>query len=231
MMPSDTHKIIIHADKTPAGKHVRRYNAPTINEVAIVMVGDQFHPRDIVLHRRNDQLINVTETHCCYDALQYKIIFWDGADGYHFNVKMVNPVNDAEIDKKCSAMNFYAYRLMIRRNEDNCILKYRQLLHQYIIDMYVKIETERLLFLRLNQTKLRSEEYIHLRDAVVNEGNTTNVGKLIILISSYIGSPRHMQEYAQDAVAYVRHYGCPDLFITFTCNPAWDEQLLHDLLM
>ncbi|GFW74315.1 ATP-dependent DNA helicase [Trichonephila clavipes] len=130
MMPSDTHKIVIHADKTPVGEHVRRYNAPTINEVAIVMVGDQFQPRDIVLHRRNDQLINVGETHRCYDALQYPIIFWDGADGYHFNVKMVNPVNGAEINKKCSAMNFYTYRLMIRRNEDNYIMKYRQLFHQ-----------------------------------------------------------------------------------------------------
>ncbi|GFY73494.1 helitron_like_N domain-containing protein [Trichonephila inaurata madagascariensis] len=74
-MPSETHKIVIHADKTPVGEHVRRYNAPTINEVAIVMVGDQFQPRDIVLHQRNDLLINVGETHRCYDALQYPIIF------------------------------------------------------------------------------------------------------------------------------------------------------------
>ncbi|XP_039277051.1 uncharacterized protein LOC120351239 isoform X2 [Nilaparvata lugens] len=136
---------------------------------------------------------------------------------------MINPVNGAEINKKCSSMNFYAYRLMIRMNEDNHILKFRQLFHQYLVDMYAKIETERLLFLRLNQTKLRSEEYIHLRDAVVNDGNTTNVGKLTILPSSFIGSPRHMQEYAQDAMSYVRHYGRPDLFITFTCNPVWDE--------
>ncbi|XP_075211201.1 uncharacterized protein LOC142318522, partial [Lycorma delicatula] len=223
MMPSDTHKIVIHADKTPAGEHVRRYNAPTIDEVAIVIVGDQFQPRDIVLHRRNDQLINVAETHRCYDTLQYSVIFWDGADGYHFNVKMINPVSGAEINKKCSSMNFYAYRLMIRRNEDNYTLKCRQLFHQYIVDMYAKNETERLLFLRLNQIKLRSEEYIHLRDAVLNDGNTTNVGKLTILPSSYIGRPRHMQEYSQDAMSYVHHYGLPDLFITFTCNPASDE--------
>ncbi|GFW82468.1 helitron_like_N domain-containing protein [Trichonephila clavipes] len=89
--------------------------------------------------------------------------------------------------------------------------------------MYVKIETERLLFHRLNQTNLRSEEYIHWRDGVVNEGNTTNTGKLIILPSSYIGSPRHTQGYAHDAMAFVRHYGRPDLFIIFTCNSSWDE--------
>ena len=38
LMPTDTHKIVISADKTPPGQHVRRYNAPTIDEVAIVMV-------------------------------------------------------------------------------------------------------------------------------------------------------------------------------------------------
>lgn len=32
-----------------------------------------------------------------------------------------------------------------------------------------------------------------------------------------------MHEHAQDALAYVRQYGRPDLFITMTCNPKWDE--------
>ncbi|GFU96247.1 uncharacterized protein TNCV_3370101 [Trichonephila clavipes] len=43
---------------------------------------------------------------------------------------------------------------------------------------------------------------------------------LLTLVS---GSPRHMNEYAQDAMTYVRAYGRPDFFITFTCNPAWDD--------
>ena len=105
-MPSDTHKIVIHADKTPAEKHVRRSNAPTIDDVAIVIVGDQFQPRDIVLHPRNDYLTKVAETHWCYDALQYPIFFWDGADGYHFNIKMIDQVSGKEINKKYSAVLF-----------------------------------------------------------------------------------------------------------------------------
>ena len=32
-----------------------------------------------------------------------------------------------------------------------------------------------------------------------------------------------MHESSQDALTYVRKYGRPDLFITFTCNPAWPE--------
>lgn len=38
-----------------------------------------------------------------------------------------------------------------------------------------------------------------------------------------------MHEYAQDAMTYVRKYGRPDLFITFTCNPNWPE--IQELLL
>ncbi|XP_043064522.1 uncharacterized protein LOC122320478 [Drosophila ficusphila] len=150
-------------------------------------------------------------------------MFWQGEDGYYFNIKMINPLNGEETTKKVSSMNYYAYRLMIRQNTDNYLLRFRRLFQQYCVDMYVKIETERLTFIRLNQSKLRSEEYIHLRDAVSTEENAANIGRLTILPATYIGSPRHMHEYAQDAMTYVRHYGRPDLFITFTCNPKWIE--------
>ena len=45
----------------------------------------------------------------------------------------------------------------------------------------------------------------------------------IVLPSSYTGSPRQMFELYQDAMSIVRKYGKPDLFITFTCNPLWEE--------
>ncbi|XP_041451342.1 uncharacterized protein LOC121404970 isoform X1 [Drosophila obscura] len=161
-MPSDDHKIFIRSDKTPVGEHARRFNAQIVDEVAIVIVGEQFNNRDIVLHRRNEQLERVSETHRSYDALQYPILFWSGQDGYNFNIKMINPVNGREGTKKVSAMNYYAYSLQIRQNQDNHILRCRALFHQYIVDMYAKIESERLNFLRFNQAKLRSEEYVHL---------------------------------------------------------------------
>lgn len=70
-------------------------------------------------------------------------------------------ISGEETTKKVSSMNYYAYRLMIRQNADNYLLRFRRLFQQYCVDMYVKIETERLTFIRLNQAKLRSEEYIH----------------------------------------------------------------------
>ena len=65
---------------------------------------------------------------------------------------LINPATNKEMNKKCSAMHNYSYRLMIRQNEENYILKCRELFHQFVIDMYAKIESERLLYIRLNQT-------------------------------------------------------------------------------
>jgi len=85
--------------------------------------------------------------------------------------------------------------------------------------MFAKIETERLLFIWLNKIKLRSEKYIHLRKTEANDGNMNlnALGKMIILPVTFTRSQRHMHEYAQDAMTYVREYGRPNLFITFTC--------------
>ncbi|GIX68690.1 helitron_like_N domain-containing protein [Caerostris extrusa] len=113
---------------------------------------------------------------------------------------------DNETNKNVSSKFYYVYRLMIRNNQDNYILRYRQLYHQYVVGMYAKIESERLRFLRFNQVKLRSEDYIHLRDTIIGNNdenlNITNIGNAFILLSSYIGSPRNMQEYIQDAMTY-----------------------------
>ena len=49
------------------------------------------------------------------------------------------------------------------------------------------------------------------------------LGRLAILSSSFTGGPQYIHERTQDACSYVRKYGRPDLFITFTTNPKWTE--------
>jgi len=82
--------------------------------------------------------------------------------------------------------------------------------------IYTKIESERLNYLRFNQAQLRLEEYMYLQDTIVNDDDVNNMGRLTILPAIYIGSTRHMHEYTQDAMSYVRKYCRLDLFITFT---------------
>lgn len=120
-------------------------------------------------------------------------------------------------------MNYYLYRLLVGENGDNHILTCRHLFHQYAVDMYVEVETERLTFIRLNQAKFRSEEFIHLRDSINPDGNAHNGGRTTILPATYFASLRHTHEYAQYDVSYVCQYGTAYLFVTFTCNPQWTE--------
>lgn len=43
------------------------------------------------------------------------------------------------------------------------------------------------------------------------------------LPSSFGGSPRDMYQRYQDAMTLVQTYGKPDIMITMTCNPNWNE--------
>jgi hypothetical protein len=136
-MPSDEYRVVISADKKPAWGHARLFNEPLTNEVAVVIVGNQYDRRDIVLEKKNNQLQRVAETHSSYDALQYPLIFWEGEDGYNFLIMQTDPTTGMPVErKKVSAMDFYAYRIMMRTGTVNHILRCRQLFHQFVVDMY-----------------------------------------------------------------------------------------------
>lgn len=49
-----------------------------------------------------------------------------------------------------------------------------------------------------------------------------------MLHSSFTGGPRYNTQNYHDGMAVCREYGAPDLFITFTCNPKWEE--IRDML-
>ena len=53
--------------------------------------------------------------------------------------------------------------------------------------------------------------------------NNLPAGKIVVLPSTFQGSPRAMQQGYQDAMTIVAKFGRPDLFLTFTCNPKWKE--------
>lgn len=55
------------------------------------------------------------------------------------------------------------------------------------------------------------------------------IGKKVVLPSSFQGSARNMRQRFHDAMAMVIRMGKPDLFITFTCNPNW-ESIKRNLL-
>ena len=73
-----------------------------------------------------------------------------------------------------------------------------------------------------NQKTIKAEKYNGLLDAAAL-GDLVQVGRKIILPPTITGSPRFYVEKFQDAMAIVRKFGKPTLFITMTCNPEWPE--------
>lgn len=218
-------KMIIRAD---TNKDSRRYIMPTTSEISVIIPGNNSilpSNRDIVLykHSTNDpqhhEIMHINETHPKYDSLHYVLLFPHGEDGWCTGIQK----NNLNCDKNVTMMEFYSYRLM-QRTGFNLILRSGRLLHQYVVDMYAKIEKERLNFCLMQQHELRAELYQGLADAVsFGDANGATVGRKIILPSSFSGSPRCMHQLYQDVMSIVRKFGKPDLFITFTCNPNWPE--------
>ena len=192
-------KVVINEAKRPVGEHSRRYNSPLSDEVGILMPNDNVHNRDIILHYRDGGLQHISELHRGYDPLQYPLLFPHGTDGWHINLKLQN-------GKKLTALVYYRYHIMVRQNV-SILLRAKRLFQQFLVDAYCKIETERLHFLRREQTALRADCYQDLRDAIIDgDGDPRNVGRRIILPSTFTGGPRYMHERQQDAMTYVRKY-------------------------
>ena len=164
----------------------------------------------------------ISQLHRNYDSLHYMItyigllLFPYGFDGYHRGIP------HAIGARNMTPVEFYRYMLQIRAGHDNYIMKSRRLTQQYACDQYSKIEGERLNYIRYHQKEIRAEKYNGFMDALDNEDGR-NAGRKIILPPTVYGSPRFYAEAFQDAMAIVRNYGKPSLFITFTCNPTWPE--------
>lgn len=65
----------------------------------------------------------------------------------------------------------------IRENSPSLLLRGGRLLQQYVVDNYVKIETQRLRWIRSNQRDIRSELYQGLQDCL--HGGENNTGTIL----------------------------------------------------
>lgn len=211
---------------------MQQYNRPTANEIAALMI-DNFDPnnqpasRDIIVQSRGGGLQRIKETHAAYDPLQYPLLFPHGDLGWDYSLEHSNNPPNAGQNNKVTVRQFAAYRLHPRSPQDGFIHWAGRLFHQYIVDQYAKIEQTRLSFIRHNQRKIRADVYQGLADMLHSNQPLANTGKRIILPSSFTGGQRFMMQNYQDAMALVREYGKPDLFITATCNPNWPEIRQH----
>ncbi|KAK1644706.1 hypothetical protein QYE76_062511 [Lolium multiflorum] len=126
---------------------------------------------------------------------------------------------------KCvSVRDYYCYKFQMRPGIFNPILHGKRLFQQFAVDTYIKIENSRLDYMWNHQDKIRADLYQGLMDSLhAGEGSADAIGKRTVLSGTFIGGPRDKRRRYMDAMALVRKYGKPDIFLTMTCNPNWDE--------
>jgi hypothetical protein len=79
-------------------------------------------------------------------------------------------------------LEYYSYRLAIRNNETNfSALISTKLFHPYIVDVFVKIESNRLNFIKMNQSLIEVEKYKGLMDHIKNQTGNINPPSFIPL--------------------------------------------------
>ncbi|CAH1413861.1 unnamed protein product [Lactuca virosa] len=116
----------------------------------------------------------------------------------------------------------------MRSHDKSCLLLFGRLLQQYIVDSYIKLETQRLAFYRNQQQELRQEFLQGVVDAMASgETSASSIGQRVVLPATFIGGPQNMRIKYIDAMALVQKFGKPYIFVTLTCNPNWPEIKQH----
>ena len=225
--------------------HPGRYNVPRTTEVAAFMPGgenEQFapmqiqgilrdpppteaaqgRPHDVAVRAQAGDgpgnVVVLSESHPFYEPLHFVFFYPYGSRGWSWDMKSAN-------GKRLTLRDYTAFFMHQRDPPDNSLFLYGGKLYQeWLVAMHSRIENLRLGYIRKHQQELRATSYSAVARAV-QDGHTdaANLGTPYILPSSFVASPRYMQQCYQDAMAVVRHHGKPDLFVTITCNPKWPE--------
>ncbi|XP_076036868.1 uncharacterized protein LOC143022510 [Oratosquilla oratoria] len=219
------------AENLTTREHKGVYHLPTSSSQvgAIVNSGPSRDPLEIVIGSPKEDskfsLRLMSHTNFFYDVFQYPLLFPNGDVGHSCTLKKQRKADICcskhvpATYSRLSPCMYYASLYMEREGVFNYVTKGARLFQQFVVDNYVKVESDRLSFIEHNQQELRKER----ADILIGDGDNRKAGQRVIIHASFVGGPRYMKARQQDALAFVSSYGSPDFFITFTMNPHWEE--------
>lgn len=112
------------------------------------------------------KLRRINETHASYLPLQYPLLFPYGEDGFRLEIKKgVTEATKKQKKATISMRQHYAYCLHERKNESGHLLHARRLFQQFLVDAYTTIESNRLRYLKLNLSTLRSDSFDSIKES------------------------------------------------------------------
>jgi len=138
--PIEEVHICITIGRTLGNGDIHRYNAPTANEVAMIISGEpgEVGNRDVIIQRRyGGGLQQMNDLAPSYDPLQYPLLFLAGEDGWSENLRLQNNQDGART--RVSMAAYYAQRVHFS-GELSALHLDGRLFQQYIVDVATKTE-------------------------------------------------------------------------------------------
>ena len=181
--------------------------------------------RSIVLRlQSSDRPEFIDDGHCLYHTLSYPLLFPTGATGWHAGMLCWDP---QQMRQRRVTLLQWARHLLMHRDAPTFLQRCEKLSLEFYCDLYAQYEARVTAFHSLprQQAMYRSGSYRAVSDYLSgsNDVNLSDVGRPVVLPSSFVGSPRFYYQLYLDAMALPLRYHKPDLFITITCNPLWPE--------
>ena len=157
---------------------LRHYNLPTLDEIAIILPGNQMdplNPHDIILHQREGDLQFIHDQHRAYAPLHYVLLFPYGTDGWTYSLPLnantdttTNNNETPENEKHITQVQFYSYRLHTRQDEFPILQCGGHLYQQYICNMWVSTDQNHLRWVETHQPQLHVALFSGLEDSVIH---------------------------------------------------------------
>ena len=212
----------------PDATDPKRFDIPQQNEVCAVVTlnADQSFPEnELTIRQRGKSVRTMKNIDKRVEPFTYPLFYPKGTFGFSVGLPLKTPYASRQ---HLTRLELAQYRLAFRSEVATHISSGHfggRLFQQYLVDTYIRVEQERIQWIKNNQKTLLSENYTGVNQFLSNLAEKKNavVGEKIILPSSFPGSTRYYTEHFEDAMALVRRFGAPDFFITMTCNPEWPE--------
>lgn len=107
-------------------------------------------------------------------------------------------------DKELKQRAFYRFCLHTRVNEPATLFHAQWLFQQFVVEAWAICDQNKLDWVHSHQANIRAELYYGLADLLeASDTNFAQVGRRVILPSSYVGEDRFMQKLYQESIAIV----------------------------
>jgi hypothetical protein len=187
------------------------------------MVADGGSRRDVQVQRVGGQVFSIHDGHPLYHPLAYPLLFPLGTPGWTEGMTVLT--TDYSSERKLGLLAWGRYYLMHREHPTH-LQMCQKLTMEFYCDVYSQYESRLAAFYRMpqQQSKFRAARVAAVEDQLRAGLDASAIGQAVVKIpAGFVGSAKWYQQLYYDAMALPMRYGKPDLFITFTCNPKWQE--------